>query len=231
MSTPHGSAPCRALQAGDADGFDAALAGLDQARGAEVTLQVRRVATGLQTALDRFRIDSKLIDLAQRQLPDARHRLAQVLRLSDDAAHRTMDLVEQCAPLADQTAEEAERLLGLHEANGLAPPLEPQILAFLKRAGVSMAAVRSNLGEVVLAQGHQDLSGQIIRGVMPLVSELEQALGGTGAHRRTGPRAAARQRQRIARPRTGRARHQPWSCRQRPAARRRAAVGSRDASA
>lgn len=171
------SAMSRALEAGDADSFDAALAGFDQARGAQVTLQVRRVATGLQTALDRFRIDSKLIDLAQRQVPDARHRLAHVLRLTDDAAHRTMDLVEQCGPLADKTAEEAERLLAQHRADGSAPSLEPQILAFLQSAGVSMAAVRSNLSEVLLTQGYQDLSGQIIRGVMTLVSELEEALG------------------------------------------------------
>jgi len=171
------TAMSRALEAGDADRFDAALAGFDQARGAQVTLQVRRVANGLQTALDRFRIDSKLIDLAQRQVPDARHRLSHVLRLTDDAAHRTMDLVEQCGPLADQTAEEAERLLVHYRTDGSAPSLEPQLLAFLQRAGVSMAAVRSNLGEVLLAQGYQDLSGQIIRGVMTLVSELEEALG------------------------------------------------------
>ena len=40
-----------------------------------------------------------------------------------------------------------------------------------------MAAVRSNLAEVLLAQGYQDLSGQIIRGVMTLVDELQEALG------------------------------------------------------
>jgi chemotaxis protein CheZ len=171
------TAMSRALAAGDADGFDGALAGFDQARDAAVTQQVRRIATELQTALDRFRIDSKLIDLAQRQVPDARHRLAHVLRLTDDAAHRTMDLVEQCCPLADQTAKEAERLLALHDADASAPALTSQITTFLKRAGNSMAAVRGNLGEVLLAQGYQDLSGQIIRGVMTLVSELEEALG------------------------------------------------------
>ena len=37
-------------------------------------------------------------------------------------------------------------------------------------------AVRSNLAEVLLTQGYQDLSGQIIRGVMKLVGELETAL-------------------------------------------------------
>jgi chemotaxis protein CheZ len=170
-------AMAHALEGGDDAGFRTALAGFDVARNAEVTQHVRRVAVELQTALDRFRVDSKLIDLAQHQVPDARHRLAHVLRLTDDAAHRTMDLVEQCCPLADQLAEEAERLIGLQEADGSGEPLKPRITAFLKQAGTSMAGVRSNLAEVLLAQGYQDLSGQIIRGVMTLVDELEVALG------------------------------------------------------
>jgi chemotaxis protein CheZ len=171
------NAMSRALDDGDSDGFRAALAAFDQSRNAEVTQQVRRVATDLQGALERFRVDSRLMELAQRQVPDARHRLAYVLRLTDDAAHRTMDLVEQCCPLADQIAEQAERLILAQHADGSAPPLRPQMLAFLKQAGTSMAAVRSNLAEVLLAQGYQDLGGQIIRGVMTLVDELEQALG------------------------------------------------------
>jgi chemotaxis protein CheZ len=167
----------RALDDRDSVGFHAALAAFDQSRNADVTQQVRRVTTDLQGALQRFRVDSNLVDLAQRQMPDARHRLAHVLRLTDDAAHRTMDLVEQCCPLADRMAQEAERLILAQHADGSGPPLKPQMLAFLKQAGTSMAAVRSNLAEVLLTQGYQDLSGQIIRGVMTLVAELEEALG------------------------------------------------------
>jgi chemotaxis protein CheZ len=174
---PWVTAMARALDDGDGDGFRTALAAFDQSRNAEVTQQVRRIAIDLHEALERFRIESKLIDLAQHQVPDARQRLAHVLRLTDDAAHRTMDLVERCCPLADQLAEQAERLILAYDAEGSAPALKPQLLAFLKQAGTSMAAVRSNLAEVLLAQGYQDLSGQIIRSVMTLVAELEEALG------------------------------------------------------
>jgi chemotaxis protein CheZ len=47
---------------------------------------------------------------------------------------------------------------------------------FLTAASKDMGTVRGNLAEVLLTQGYQDLSGQIIRGVMKLVSELEMAL-------------------------------------------------------
>ena len=127
--------------------------------------------------LARFQVDSKLIDLAQRQVPDARHRLAQVLRLTDDAAHRTMDLVEQCCPLAAQTVREGERLLALNVGAAAAPALPAEIGLFLAQAVGNMTAVRSKLGDVLMAQGYQDLSGQIIRSVMTLIGELEAALG------------------------------------------------------
>jgi chemotaxis protein CheZ len=48
--------------------------------------------------------------------------------------------------------------------------------AFLEAASGDMDKVRENLSQVLLAQGYQDLSGQIIRGVTKLVTELEIAL-------------------------------------------------------
>jgi chemotaxis protein CheZ len=48
--------------------------------------------------------------------------------------------------------------------------------AFLAAARKDSETVRANLGEVLLAQGYQDLSGQIIRGVMVLVAEVERCL-------------------------------------------------------
>jgi len=37
--------------------------------------------------------------------------------------------------------------------------------------------LRANLAEVLMTQGYQDLSGQIIRGVIKLVDEVETTLG------------------------------------------------------
>jgi len=167
----------QALDSGDEAAFRAALAGFDRIRDSEVVTGVRKVTLELQTALARFHVDTKLLDLAQRQVPDARHRLAQVLRLTDDAAHRTMDLVEQCCPLTAQTVREGERLMTLAASAEGAAGLRAEISVFLAQAVGNMTAVRSKLGEVLMAQGYQDLSGQIVRGVMTLIGELETALG------------------------------------------------------
>jgi chemotaxis protein CheZ len=47
---------------------------------------------------------------------------------------------------------------------------------FLKTTASTANEIRARLDEVLMTQGYQDISGQIIRGVMKLVNELEGAL-------------------------------------------------------
>jgi chemotaxis protein CheZ len=172
-----------ALAAGDEALFLQELDTLVRRR--ELTLfgELRKLTSDLQAALDRFRLDPRLLTLAEKEVPDARHRLDHVLKLTDEAAHRTMDLVEKSAPLADRTAREAadivelwkrfrSRTIAVEDFQRMIERMD----VFLEVARGDMDQVRSNLSEVLLAQGFQDLSGQIIRGVMKLVSELEIAL-------------------------------------------------------
>jgi chemotaxis protein CheZ len=173
----------QALAADDAKGFHAELDLLVQRRESVLFGDLRKLTHDLQAALERFRIDSRLVDLAEREVPDARHRLDHVLKLTDEAAHRTMDLVEQSGPLAERTAHQAAEILPLWQrfrARSMAleefQSMVRRLDVFLAAARTDMASVRNNLAEVLLAQGYQDLSGQIIRGVMKLVSELELAL-------------------------------------------------------
>jgi chemotaxis protein CheZ len=167
-----------ALVSHDNQGFAAALEGFNRLQGSSVMSGVRKVTIDLQTALEQFRCDSRLLDLAERQVPDARHRLAHVLKLTDDAAHHTMDLVDQSCPLVDTIAHEAERLqLLIKRPLGADEGLRVDVERFLTQSLLSMKTVRARLADVLLAQGYQDLSGQIIRSVMKLVDELELALG------------------------------------------------------
>jgi chemotaxis protein CheZ len=169
-------AMARALDRHDQAALIAAVAGFERIRKESLTGRVRRVASDLQFALEHFQCNARLVEMAQRQVPDARQRLAHVLKLTADAAHRTMDLVERSAPLADRATREAERLIALQLEISSPDDLAPQLKNFLPLIASSIAEVRSNLAEVLITQGYQDLSGQIIRGVMTLIQELEVAL-------------------------------------------------------
>lgn len=167
-----------ALLAGNEPAFEEALHHFNALQEISVVTSVRKVTGELQAALEQFRSDSRLIDLAERQVPDARARLAHVLKLTDEAAHHTMDLVDQCCPLVDEVAQQARALLPrLPAAADAREPAPHELAEFLTRTATHMKTVRARLADVLLAQGYQDLSGQIIRSVMKLVDELEIALG------------------------------------------------------
>ena len=167
-----------ALALEDEQAFAAALQGFNALQDSTVMTHVRKVTVDLQTALEQFRSDSRLIDLAERQVPDARARLAHVLKLTDEAAHHTMDLVDQCCPLVDTLSQEAARLQPLLQREpGASESLRAAVDAHLTQSAAHLKTVRTRLADVLLAQGYQDLSGQIIRSVMKLVDELEVALG------------------------------------------------------
>ncbi|HEV7607594.1 MAG TPA: protein phosphatase CheZ [Steroidobacteraceae bacterium] len=149
----------------------------------DLLAQLADLTSNLRNALDRFRLDSRLTTLAEKEIPDARQRLNHVLKLTDAAAHRTLDLVEQSGPPADRTAREAAALAGpwsRFRAGTISVAdycdLIGRIDNFLTAARTDSDTVRANLAEVLLAQDYQDLSGQIIRGVMNLVSEVEVVL-------------------------------------------------------
>jgi chemotaxis protein CheZ len=99
-----------------------------------------------------------------------------------------MDLIERSCPLAERAATEAMRLMALQRESVDGQQPCSQVSAFLMEMANSMGAVRSHLAEVLMAQGYQDLSGQIIRGVMTLIQELELAL--TELLRIVGPQRA-----------------------------------------
>ncbi len=187
-----------ALAAGDDQLFLSELDLLVHRRERTLFVELRKLTGDLQSALDRFSVDSRLVDLAEKEVPDARARLDHVLKMTDEAAHKTMDLVEQCGPLAERTARCAGEIVGswsrfrarqiqIDEFRTMIGQLDN----FLDASRVDMDKVRNNLTEVLMAQGYQDLSGQIIRGVMKLVSELETALADLVRLSRTGQQAAS----------------------------------------
>jgi chemotaxis protein CheZ len=152
-------------------------------RDADLMAELHDLTCNLRNALDRFRFDARLNDLAEKEMPDARQRLSHVLLLTSDAAHRTLDLVEKSGPAAERTAREAgelETLWRQFRSRQIAPDdfrsLVTRMDEFLRNARTDSDVVRANLAEVLLAQGYQDLSGQIIRGVMMLVAEVEKTL-------------------------------------------------------
>jgi chemotaxis protein CheZ len=133
--------------------------------------------------LDEFRSGFHRASVAGKEMPDARLRLDHVLKLTEEAAHHTLDLVERSGPLVDRLAADAAALIEPTQI-ARAAYRDTSVEDLLSRVEIVLAgakrdgdAVRANLDEVLMAQSYQDLSGQIIRTVIKLVVDLERTLG------------------------------------------------------
>jgi chemotaxis protein CheZ len=168
-----------ALASGDEARINEALDAIVQLRDSNLFSELRKLTDEMQESLKRFRVSY----LASKGMPDARQRLDHAIKMTSDAAHRTMDLIEQSVPIADRACSAATNLSALWlrfraQEHGV-PDLRAMIertMEFLTAVQTDAGTVRNNLNEVVMAQGYQDLSGQIIRGVIELVGALESAL-------------------------------------------------------
>ena len=99
-----------AFASGNREAFIEALDRIGALREQALYRDLRELSNSLQFALDQFRLDSRLATLAGKEMPDARVRLDHVLKLTEEGAHKTLDLVERSCPLADRTAKDAAAL-------------------------------------------------------------------------------------------------------------------------
>ena len=132
---------------------------------------VARLTRGLHEGLRELGLDSRLSRYAGSEIPDACSRLDYVVQLTEDAAHRTLDLVDEARSVADELVDVRLHLARLHQEPG-APQLQGSELA-VEDAEKRLRQVLTALAQT---QEYQDLSGQVIRRVITLVRKVESAL-------------------------------------------------------
>ncbi|WP_397449062.1 protein phosphatase CheZ [Pseudomonas sp. NA-150] len=157
---------------------------LNQTRDRGLYQEVGKLTRELHSAIVNFQIDPNMPQAEEvSQITDATERLSYVVRLTENAANRTMDLVEQSTPLVtglntDAAALSADwgrfmrREVGAEEFRELARRVE----GFLARSETETKLVSTNLNDILLAQDYQDLTGQVIKRVTKMVAEVESNL-------------------------------------------------------
>lgn len=150
---------------------------------AELFSEVGKLTRQLHDSLTNFNVDEKLVGLAEVSLPDATSRLEYVIEETEKAANSTMDAVEKSMPIAEQLNDRLEailpewkKLMSRQIELGEFKHLCNELDFVLESVSKDSRALNSSLTEVLMAQGYQDLTGQVIRQVIGLVNEVEQHL-------------------------------------------------------
>ncbi|MCG7499135.1 protein phosphatase CheZ [Vibrio sp. Of7-15] len=137
----------------------------------------------LHDSLVSFKLDQRMSEIAKAEIPDAQDRLHYVIDKTEVAANKTMDAVDRSLPIADNLHECLLQVrpqwnclmqgrIELTEFKALCHNIDE----LLTQVEGDSSELRSQLTEILMAQDFQDLTGQIIRRVITLVSEVEERL-------------------------------------------------------
>ncbi|NBA95790.1 protein phosphatase CheZ [Pseudomonas sp. R5(2019)] len=157
---------------------------LNQTRDRGLYQEVGKLTRELHSAIVSFQIDPRMPQAEEvSQITDATERLSYVVKLTEAAANRTMDLVEHSTPVLNDLGAEAKALsldwqrfmrreVDASEFRALARRVD----SFLTRSEQDARAVSGSLNDILLAQDYQDLTGQVIKRVTQMVTEVESNL-------------------------------------------------------
>lgn len=174
-----------AVEAGDETEFENQLAALTAGQRQPVFEQVGHMTREVHEALMAFALDERLDRMAEAEMPDARDRLRYVISLTEQAATRTLTLVEDAFPLTERLIERSDRLrkqlaqVAANEAdNQRLVEVIHTLCDYLDSVLGVGNALKSQLSEVMMAQEFQDLSGQLLMRVINLLEQLESKMVG-----------------------------------------------------
>lgn len=171
------------LEAGDESEADRIIQEISNSKDEDLFQEVGRLTRELHEAIVGFLLDDRIAQFAQHEIPDAADRLKHVITMTEEAAHTTLNAVEESLPVAEELESRASdlgdrwqqfcnRKLELEDFRALSE----EIADFLKLANAHSKTLNGKLSEVLMAQGYQDLTGQIIRRVITLVQDVEEKL-------------------------------------------------------
>lgn len=173
------------IEEGELEDAMATLEEMQSVRDRGLYQEVGKLTRALHNAITNFHIDGgdDKDDDDITNMSEATDRLGYVMKLTDRAANKTLDLVEDSLPIVDTLKTEAttfraewgrlvQRDMTPDEFRGLYWRLDE----FFTRLDQNTDKLSANMTEILMAQDFQDLTGQVINKVTGLVKEVETSL-------------------------------------------------------
>ncbi|CCK75419.1 Chemotaxis phosphatase [Oleispira antarctica RB-8] len=171
----------RKIEDGDLGKVVGVVNSINEVRDRTLYDEIGKLTRGLHEAIKNITTGDELSE--DSGMGQASDKLSYVIKMTDKAANKTMDLVEEGMPLNSEILDGAA---DLHEQwqKFLRKELKPNefrdltksIDSYLLQTQINSKKISSNLSGILMAQDFQDLTGQVINRVTKLVTEVETRL-------------------------------------------------------
>ena len=159
------------------------LVKLTEAHETEMFRELGRLTRELHNNLTGFQVENKIPSIDSGEIRDARDRLNYVIDMTNQAAHKTLNAVEESIPICEEisraTADICEKWHKFTARDMTAEQfraLAAEISAFFSAMSERIGNLHSALNVILIAQDYQDLTGQTLRRVIKLVQDVEEQL-------------------------------------------------------
>jgi chemotaxis protein CheZ len=149
---------------------------------ADFLTRIGQMTRNLHDSLRGLGLD-KLIQEAAHEIPNVKDRLEYVTKMSEQAAQRVLNATDAAGPLQDKIEEQGELLKKQWEimlkgtrSEGQYRKLAERTMQYLDETHGATVETRQYLLEIMMAQDFQDLTGQVIKKITELATNLEQQL-------------------------------------------------------
>ncbi len=187
----------RALESGDEPLYELYMSQMMGMHEQNLLGSVVRITRELHHAVKDINADESLARVARSEIPDACQRLDYVVQVSEEAAHKTLDLVDHSKEQTDLIKKAMSRVAAARVrvyASNNSPSDVENLLDTIAALEVSIntgtSHLRSNLTDLAQIQEYQDITGQIIKRVIRVVRDVESGLivllRSTGSALKTG---------------------------------------------
>jgi len=172
-----------AIEKGDDLSTDRLLDEIRAVRGNVLYQKLGQLTRELHDKMLGFAMDSRIADLTHTKIPDARERLNYVITMTQESADTTLNVVEELVPLSAKMGKQSSelslkwgRFLQREMPYSEFKELSSELSEYFSESKAGIETIQSKLNEVLLAQGFQDVTGQIIRRVIGLVQDVEESM-------------------------------------------------------
>ncbi len=162
-----------AMEAGDTKRVDALIKSFNDKRFENLFAEIGRLMRSVHDDIRELISDDRLHDLADTDIPNCHERLSYVMAQTEQAANLTLDEIDVMLPITESMAEGA--CAALTDCNGGQDALQ-RYEGFAQQVRHDSQRLRDGLSQIMVAQTYQDLTSQVIKRTIEVVTQVERQL-------------------------------------------------------
>lgn len=173
----------KALESKDASEVNRLVGEMTALRESSLFQELGKLTRDIHESINAFSEDDRMAELAENEIPAATERLNFIVEKTNEAAHKTMTGAEEAMAVVSDFTNHAstmkkrwEQFRNRELSKEEFITLSDDIDEFMTSIPSETAKINQSMTEIMLAQDYQDLTGQMIKQVITMVTEVEEKL-------------------------------------------------------